>query len=102
MNSLFGMTFIGAVLFALGLFGVVARRNVMTVLMSVELIFNAVNINFVAFNRYLHPGAAWGQGAALFMMALAAAEAVVGMALVIVIFRAFKTVLAENLDLLKG
>lgn len=102
MNSLFGMTAVGGVLFALGLFGVMARRNVMTVLMSVELIFNAANINFVAFNRYLHPGAVWGQGAALFVIALAAAEAVVGMALVLVIYRNFKTVLAENLDILKG
>jgi NADH:ubiquinone oxidoreductase subunit K len=102
MNSLFGMTAVGAVLFSLGLFGVMARRNIMTVLMSVELIFNAATINFVAFNRYLHPDAVWGQGAALFVIALAAAEAVVGMALVLVIYRNFKTVLAENLDILKG
>ncbi len=102
MNSLFGMTFVGAILFALGLFGVIARRNVMTVLMSIEFIFNAANINFVAFNRYLHPDAVWGQGVALFVIALAAAEAVVGMALVLVIYRDFKSVLAENLDILKG
>jgi NADH:ubiquinone oxidoreductase subunit K len=102
VNSLFGMTFIGALLFALGLFGVLARRNVLTVLMSVELIFNAATLNFVAFNRYLHPDAVWGQGAALFVIALAAAEAVVGFALVLVVYRGFKSVLAENLDLLKG
>ena len=46
---------VGAVLFAIGLFGVLARRNMLTVLMSIELIFNAALINFVAFNRYLHP-----------------------------------------------
>lgn len=102
MNSLFGMTSVAAALLALGIFGVLARRNVMTVLMSIELIFNAATINFVAFNRYLHPGDVWGQGAALFVIALAAAEAVVGMALVLVIYRNFKTVLAENLDILKG
>jgi NAD(P)H-quinone oxidoreductase subunit 4L len=102
MNTLFGMTFVGAVLLALGLFGVMARRNMMTVLMSVELIFNAATLNFVAFNRYLHPGQPWGQGAALFVIALAAAEAVVGMALVLVIYRNFRTVLTEDLDILKG
>jgi NADH:ubiquinone oxidoreductase subunit K len=96
------MTFVGAVLFALGLFGVLARRNVMTVLMSIELIFNAANINFVAFNRYLHPDGVWGQGVALFVIAIAAAEAVVGMALVLVVYRGFKSVLAENLDILQG
>lgn len=102
MNSLFGVTFIAAVLLALGLFGVLARRNVLTVLMSIELIFNAAVINFVAFNRYLHPGGVWGQGVGLFVIALAAAEAVVGFALVLVVYRSFKSVLAENLDILKG
>jgi NADH:ubiquinone oxidoreductase subunit K len=102
MNSLFGVTFIAGLLFALGLFGVLARRNVLTVLMSIELIFNAATINFVAFNRYLHPGGVWGQASALFVIALAAAEAVVGFALVLVVYRSFKSVLAENLDILKG
>ena len=102
MNSLFGITFVGAALFALGLFGVLARRNVLTVLMSVELIFNAANINFVAFNRYLHPDQPWGQAFTLFVIAIAAAEAVVGLALVLAVYRNFKTVLAENLNLLKG
>ncbi len=64
--------------------------------------FNAANINFVAFNRFLYPGQSLGQVAAIFVMALAAAEAVVGLALVLTIYRSFRTVLSENLNLLKG
>lgn len=93
---------IGAILFAIGVFGVLSRRNIVGILMSVELIFNAAGINFVAFNRYLHPGAVWGQGFTLFIIALAAAEAVVGLALVLVIYRGSKTVLVERLNLLQG
>ncbi len=102
MISLYSLTAVGAVLFAIGVFGVLARRNVLTILMSIELIFNAAALNFAAFNRYLHPDGVWGQGAALFVIAIAAAEAVVGMALVLVMYRDFKTILAESLDILKG
>lgn len=70
--------------------------------MSIEIIFNAVGINFVAFNRYLHAGSLWGQGVTLFIISLAAAEAVVGLALVLVIYRNAKTVLIENLNILRG
>jgi len=93
---------LSVVLFAIGVYGVLARRNVLGILMSVELLFNAVGINFVAFNRYLHPEAVWGQGVALFVIALAAAEAVVGLALVLTVYRETKTVLVERLNLLKG
>ncbi|HRY29718.1 MAG TPA: NADH-quinone oxidoreductase subunit NuoK [Elusimicrobiota bacterium] len=93
---------VGAALFVIGLFGVLARRNVLTVLMSIELIFNAANLNLVAFNRFAHPGQPWGQGFALFIIAIAAAEAVVGLALVLALYRNFRTVLTENFDLLKG
>jgi len=93
---------VSAVLFGIGLFGVLSRRNVLTVLMSIELIFNAATINFVAFNRYLYPGVPWGNGSALFVIAIAAAEAAVGMALVLVVFRNFKTVFMERLDILSG
>ncbi|MCB4756137.1 MAG: NADH-quinone oxidoreductase subunit NuoK [Elusimicrobia bacterium] len=93
---------VGAVLFAIGLFGVLARRNILGILMAVELMFNAAGINFVAFNRYLHPEALWGQGFTLFIIALAAAEAVVGLALVLVIYRTSKTVLAERINILRG
>jgi NADH-quinone oxidoreductase subunit K len=102
MVSLTGFLMIGAALFSIGLFGALARRNVLGILIGIELMFNAANINFVAFNRYLHPGEPWGQGFAIFVIALAAAEAVVGLALVLAMYRNFKTVLAEKLDLLKG
>jgi NADH-quinone oxidoreductase subunit K len=102
MVSLTGFLMIGAALFSIGLFGALARRNVLGILIGIELMFNAANINFVAFNRYLHPGEPWGQGFAIFVIALAAAEAVVGLALLLAMYRNFKTVLAEKLDLLKG
>ena len=70
--------------------------------MCSSILFNAANINFVAFNRYLHPGTVQGQGFVLFVVAIAAAEAVVGLALVLTIYRHFKTVLSEDLNLLKG
>ena len=94
--------FVGAILFAIGVYGVLSRRNIVGILMSIEILFNAVGINFVAFNRYLHPGQLWGQGFTLFIIALAAAEAVVGLALVLSIYRSSKTILVERMDLLKG
>lgn len=77
---------LSAALFALGVFGLVTRKNVVGVLASVELMANAVNLNFVAFARFL--GSATGQVFALFSVAITVAEVVVGLALVIVLFRA--------------
>lgn len=93
---------LSAILFAIGVYGVLARRNALGILMSIELMFNAVGINFVAFNRYLYPQMLWGQGFTLFVIALAAAEAVVGLALVLAIVRDTKTVFVEKYNLLKG
>jgi NADH:ubiquinone oxidoreductase subunit K len=93
---------VSALLFAIGIFGVLSRRNTLTILMSIELIFNAANINFAAFNRYLYPDRPWGQAMAVFVIAIAAAEAAVGLGLVLTIYRNFKTVLMENLNVLKG
>jgi NADH:ubiquinone oxidoreductase subunit K len=100
--SLYHYLLVGGIMFAIGLYGVLARRNLLTILMAIELIFNAATLNFVAFNRYLHPDQPWGQAAALFVIVIAAAEAVVGFALVLNIYRTFKTVLAEDLNILKG
>jgi NADH-quinone oxidoreductase subunit K len=86
-------------LFAIGVAGVLIRRNVIIMLMSIELILNAVNINLVAFSR-LH-GAVDGQMFAIFVMAVAAAEAVVGLGIILVLFRNRGTVLADEMDLLK-
>ena len=93
---------LSAVLFAIGIFGILARRNILGILMAIEMLLNAAAINFVAFNRYLHPENLWGQGFTLFIIALAAAEAVVGLALVLHIYRGSKTVLTERFNLLKG
>jgi NADH:ubiquinone oxidoreductase subunit K len=93
---------VSALLFAIGVFGILARRNILGLLMSIELLFNAVGLNFVAFNRYLHPGSFWGHASTLFVIALAAAEAVVGLALVLAITRNTKSVLVEKFNILKG
>jgi NADH-quinone oxidoreductase subunit K len=93
---------VGAGLFSIGLYGALARRNAVAVLMGIELILNAVNINLVAFNRYIIPQLVTGQVFAIFVLAIAAAEAAVGLALIIAIYRSRDTVNLEDLDLLKG
>jgi NADH-quinone oxidoreductase subunit K len=93
---------VGAGLFSIGLYGALARRNAVAVLMGIELILNAVNINLVAFNRYIIPQLVTGQIFAIFVLAIAAAEAAVGLALIIAIYRSRDTVNLEDLDLLKG
>jgi NADH-quinone oxidoreductase subunit K len=86
-------------LFAIGVAGVLLRRNVIVMLMSIELMLNAVNINLVAFSR-LH-GSVDGQVFAIFIMVAAAAEAVVGLGIILVLARNRDTVDADDLDLLK-
>jgi NADH-quinone oxidoreductase subunit K len=93
---------LAAALFCVGIYGVLSRRNAVAVLMGVELMLNAVNINLVAFWRSLEPGAATGQAFALFVYAVAAAEAAVGLALIIALWRTRDTVVLEDVDLLKG
>lgn len=93
---------LSAALFCIGLYGVTTRRNAVTVLMSLELMLNAVNLNLVAFNHYLHPAGLTGQMFTLFTITIAAAEATVGLALVVSIFRARRSVRIEDVDLLKG
>lgn len=93
---------VAAALFCIGLYGTLSRRNAIAVLMGVELILNAVNINLIAFNRYITPKDVAGQVFAIFVLAVAAAEAAVGLALMIGIYRTRDTVNVEELDLLKG
>jgi len=93
---------LAAVLFCMGLYGVLSRRNGVAILMGVELMLNAVNVNLVAFWRYIEPGAATGQAFALFVYAVAAAEAAVGLALIIALWRTRNTIVLEEIDLLKG
>lgn len=92
---------LATILFILGLFGVLMSRNVIRVLMSLELMLNAVNINFVAFNNYLNPSQLTGQVFAIFILTVSAAEAAVGLAIVIAMYRARSTVDMEKFDLLK-
>jgi NADH:ubiquinone oxidoreductase subunit K len=92
---------LSAALFSIGLFGVMARRNAIAILLGVELMLNAVNINLVAFWRYLNPIQMTGQVFAIIVFAVAAAEVAVGLALVISVYRNRKTVVADELDMMK-
>jgi NADH-quinone oxidoreductase subunit K len=93
---------LAAGLFCVGVFGALARRNAVGVLMGIELMLNAVNINLVAFWRYTDVSQTTGQMFAIFVIAVAAAEAAVGLALLIAIYRQRSTVNVEELDLMKG
>jgi NADH-quinone oxidoreductase subunit K len=90
---------VSALLFAIGIAGILIRRNIVVILMSIELILNAVNINLVVFSRSWHNTA--GQAFAIFTMAIAVAEAAVGLGVLIALFRNRGTVFADELDLLK-
>ncbi|HMO58346.1 MAG TPA: NADH-quinone oxidoreductase subunit NuoK [Roseiflexaceae bacterium] len=93
---------LAAALFCIGLFGVLVRRSLIGILLGVELMLNAVNINMVAFWRYLEPNLVAGQVFALFIITIAAAEAAVGLAMVIAIYRSRRTIDADDAALLQG
>jgi NADH-quinone oxidoreductase subunit K len=90
---------LSAALLAIGTLGVLTRRNIVVILMSIELILNAVNINLIAFSRHL--GDVQGQIFAIFVITVAVAEAAVGLGILIALFRNKETVLADEVDLLK-
>ena len=92
---------LAAALFCIGLFGCLTRRNAIGILMGVELMLNAVNINLVAFGRYIAPENLSGQVFAVFIITLAAAEAAVGLALIISIYRSHNSVDMSEINLLK-
>jgi len=92
---------LAAALFCIGLYGVLARKNAVAILMSIEMMLNAVNINLVAFWHYLTPTAIAGQMFAIIVFVVAASEAAVGLALIISIYRRRRTVVAEEIDLMK-
>jgi NADH:ubiquinone oxidoreductase subunit K len=92
---------VAAGLFSIGMFGVLSRRNAIAILMSIELMLNAVNINLVAFWRYETPLQLNGQVFAAFVFVVAAAEAAVGLALIISIYRRRRSVIAEDVHMLK-
>jgi NAD(P)H-quinone oxidoreductase subunit 4L len=92
---------LSAILFSIGLYGALAKRNAIVILMSIELMLNAVNIAMVAFSRYIVPIALTGQVFAIFIMVVAAAEAAVGLAIIISIYRYRETIDATKIDLMK-
>ena len=96
---------IAALLFVIGVAGVLVRRNIIVIFMSVELILNAANLNFIAFARYFQetggPNAVAGQVFTVFVIVVAAAEAAIGLGIVIALYRNKETIFADKIDLLK-
>ena len=92
---------LSALLFVLGLFAVVTRRNGVAILMGIELMLNAANVNLVAFNKFTAPGAVQGQIFALIVITLAACEAAVGLALVLAAYRSLETIYVDEINLMK-
>ena len=92
---------LSALLFAIGLLAVISRRNIIMILMGIELILNSANLNFVAFSRYTE-FALDGHMIALFVIIIAAAEAAVALAIVLNIYNRFRTINADKINLLKG
>lgn len=92
---------LSAILFTIGLYGALGRRNAIVILMSIELMLNAANISLVAFSRYVINAALTGQVFAIFVIIVAAAEAVVALAIIMTIYRARKTVEVDKINLMK-
>jgi len=92
---------VSAVLFGLGLYGVLSRRNAVAILMGIELMLNAANVNLVALNRYVAPGAVAGHVFALVIITLAACEAAVGLALVLAAYRTLETIHVDEINVMK-
>jgi len=96
---------IGALLFIIGVAGVLTRRNIIVIFMSIELILNAANLNFIAFSRYLsltgNANAVAGQIFTVFVIVVAAAEAAIGLGIVIALYRNKETIWVDEIDLLK-
>jgi NADH:ubiquinone oxidoreductase subunit K len=88
--------FVSTALFFIGMYGLFTRRNMITMLMAVELILNSVNINFVAFNKYLYPGKLDGVFFTLFVVTIAAAEAAVAIAIIINLYRSHQSIDVED------
>jgi NADH-quinone oxidoreductase subunit K len=99
MVSLNGYLILGAILFAIGMIGVLTRRNAIVIFMCVELMLNAVNLTFIAFSKFL--GNLDGQVFVFFVMTVAAAEAAVGLALMIAFFKNRESIDVEDMNLLK-
>ena len=97
-----GILLVGLAMFCIGLFGVLQRRNLIAMLIAIELMLNAVMINFMAFNHYLAPDPAVGQIFTLFIIGVAAAEAAIGLSIILVLYRSMDSIDVEEADVLKG
>jgi len=93
--------FVSAALFFIGMFGLFTRRNMITMLMSVELILNSVNINFIAFNKYLYPDKLDGIFFTIFIITIAAAEAAVAIAIIINLYRTHQSIDVKDAEEMK-
>ena len=100
--SITHILFVSTALFFIGMYGLFTRRNMITMLMAIEIILNSVNINFVAFNKYLYPDKLDGLFFVIFIITIAAAEAAVGLAIIIALFRVRQTLNVDQVDLLKN
>jgi NADH:ubiquinone oxidoreductase subunit K len=101
-NSLTTYLVLGALLFGMGIYGLVTRRTLIGMLIAAELILAGASVNFMAFNRFTAPDPAVGQIFTLFIMAIAAAEAAIGLSIVVAIYRNYKSIDTEDLVELKG
>ena len=101
MFSITHFLIVSTLMFFIGVYGFLTRRNLITLLMSIELILNAVNINFVVFNRYLFPDRLQGQFFAMFIIAIAAAGASVAIAVIIDSYRRFPSIEVDDVDTMK-
>lgn len=102
MPTIYHYLILSSLLFVIGIFGALTRRNILGILISLELIFNAANINFVAFSHYFSPQEIIGQIFVIFVITVAAAEAVVGLALILALYRNVKEIYTEKMNILKG
>ena len=99
--SIYHILTMSTIMFFIGAYGFLTRKNLITMLMSIELVLNAVNINFVAFNKYLYPENMQGHFFSMFIIGIAAAEAAVAIAIIINIYRNIQNIDVENIDQMK-
>lgn len=99
--GLYHILFVSIALFFIGVYGFFTRRNLITMLMSIELILNSVNLNFIAFNKYLWPGKMEGMFFSIFIIAIGAAEAAVAIAIIINLYRSHQSINVETAEDLK-
>ncbi|HJN64414.1 MAG: NADH-quinone oxidoreductase subunit NuoK [Flavobacteriales bacterium] len=99
--SIYQIITVSTIMFFVGAYGFISRKNLITMLMAIELMLNAVNINFVAFNKYLHPENMQGHFYSLFIIAIAAAEAAVAIAIIINLYRNLHSIDVEDVNKMK-